>query len=155
MTATRCEAGSRWAPGLLLLGAGFLLYRTLALVAGGARRVLAPWVVGLTYLEMAIDAVTMTWAARWWRSRSPAHASPALRAGAGATLVHALRVAVFVVGRTGPWVDVDVREEERARHDERWTWAQVVFAGTMSVLGVIGVFVVWITRRRHRVVDGI
>lgn len=39
---------SRRAPVLLFVGAGILLSRTIALLAGGARRVLQPWVVALT-----------------------------------------------------------------------------------------------------------
>ena len=149
MTTWRHDTTGRRAPGLLFAGAGILLYRTIALVAGGARRVLKPWVVGLTYLETAIDVVTMGAAVRWWRSRNPEHAHPALVAGACATLLHAVRVAVFVIGRTGPWVDFDVRKEARADHDERWTWAQVVFAGVLSISGVVGVIAIWIVRRRR------
>ena len=132
---------------LLFCGAGILLGRTVALLAGGARRVLQPWVVFLTWLEMAIDGLTMAGAVRWFRSTDPRHARFALRAGAAATLLHAVRVAVFVAGRTGPWKDFDVRPEARADHDERWTWPQVVFAATMSVMGVVGVVLTWRQRR--------
>ena len=45
----------RWNAGLLFGGAGILLYRTLALLAGGAALVLKPWVVALTLVEMALD----------------------------------------------------------------------------------------------------
>lgn len=138
----------RAGPGLLLAGAGILLYRTVALLARGARKVLQGWVVGLTILEMFLDTVTLVGAARWWRSGRERDASLPLRFGAAATLLHAARVSIFVVGRTGPWVDVDVRPERRADHRERWTWSQVVFAGVMSVLGVFGVLIVWRVRRR-------
>jgi hypothetical protein len=137
----------------LSAGAGILLYRTIALIAGGARKVLERWVVWLTFLEMAIDVVTFGSALRWWRSKNPDHARSALVAGACATLVHAGRVAVFVVGRTGPWIDFDVREDARADHDERWTWPQVVFAGTLSTFGVVGVVVIWIVRTRRVAVE--
>ena len=147
MATRRHGTAGRWAPGLLSAGAGILLYRTIALIAGGARRVLERWVVWLTFLEMAIDVVTSGSAARWWQSRNPDHAHVALVAGACAALVHAVRVAVFVVGRTGPWIDFDVREDARADHGERWTWPQVVFAGTLSTFGVIGVVVIWMVRR--------
>lgn len=141
------QDASRGAPVLLFGGAGILLGRAIALLAGGAGRVLRPWVVALTWLEMATDATTMAGAVRWFRSGDPAHARLPMRAGAIATLLHAGRVAVFILGRTGPWHDFDVRPEARADHDERWTWAQVVFAGVMSVLGVIGVVLVWRRRR--------
>lgn len=131
----------------MLAGAGILLYRTLALIAGGARSVLKPWVIWLTFLEMAIDVITMGAASRWWQSRNADDRGPALAAGASATVVHAVRVAVFVLGRTGPWIDIDVREDARANHDERWTWPQVVFAGTLATAGVAGVVMIWIVRR--------
>lgn len=134
-------------PALLGGGAGILLYRTIALLAGGARSVLKGWVVMLTVIEMMVDIVTIIGAARWWLSRSPRHAHLPLRAGATATLLHTARVLVFVLGRTGPWVDFDVRPEHRADHRERWTWPGVVFAGVMSVLGVVGVVVSWRARR--------
>jgi hypothetical protein len=137
-------------PGLLFAGAGILLYRTIALLAGGARKVLKPWVVVLTFIEMLADIVTLGAAARWWRSRAARDEPLPLRAGAVATLLHAGRVLVFVLGRTGPWIDFDVRPEQRADHDERWTWPGVVFAGVMSVLGVVGVVIIWCVRRRTR-----
>ncbi len=134
-------------PGLLVAGAGVLLYRTIALLAGEARAVLKSWVVALTVIEMIVDFVTVLGAVRWWRSRTPRHARLPLRVAAAATLLHSVRVLVFVVGRTGPWVDFDVRREHRADHRERWRWAEVVFAGVMSAFGVIGVVVVWCCRR--------
>lgn len=106
------------------------------------------WVMTLTVAEMMIDLATGAAAARWWRSRAPRHGRLALTAGAIATVLHAGRVLVFVVGRTGPWVDFDVRPEHRDGHGERWSWNGVVFAAAMSVLGVIGVVVVWRARRR-------
>ena len=66
-----------------------------------------------------------------------------LRAGAVATLLHVFRVLIFVIGRTVPWIDFDVRPEQRATHSERWTWAQVVFAAAISTFGVVDVLVVW------------
>ena len=131
-------------------GAGILLYRTIALLEGGARRVLQWWVVGLTILEMLLDTMTLVAAARWWRSGRERDAPLPLRFGAAATLLHAARVGVFVAGRTGPWVDFDVKPERRADHRDRWTWPQVVFAGVMSVLGVAGTLLVWRVRRRSR-----
>lgn len=134
--------------GLLIAGAGVLLYRTVALLAGGARAVLKCWVVALTVIEMIVDIVTVLCAARWWRSRDPRHARLPLRVAAAATLLHASRVLVFILGRTGPWIDFDVRPEHRADHRERWRWAEVVFAGVMSAFGVLGVAVIWRVRRR-------
>lgn len=134
---------------LLAGGAGLLLYRTVALLRG-ARSILRPWVVALTYLEMLLDAATVATALRWWRSGSLRDAHLPLRIGAATTLLHAGRVLVFVLGRTGPWVDFDVRPERRAGHDDRWTWNQVVFASGLSVLGVSGVGIIWRRRAGHR-----
>ncbi|MFW2335700.1 hypothetical protein [Ilumatobacter sp.] len=138
----------RCGPGLLIVGACVLLYRTVALLAGEARTVLKRWVVALTVIEMIVDVVAVVAAARWWRTRALDHARLPLRLGAVAAVVHAVRVLVFVLGRTGPWVDVDVRPEHRADHNQRWSWAQVVFAGVMSTLGIVGVVAVWRVRRR-------
>jgi hypothetical protein len=75
----------------------------------------------------------------------------ALRLGAAVTVFHALRVLVFVLGRTGPWLDFDVRPDYRATHDARWSWFNVIFAGTLSAAGVLVVIAVaWIrSQRRH------
>lgn len=146
-------------PALLSGGAAILVYRTVALLSG-ARSVLKGWVVALTVVEMAVDLATMLAAARWWVTRDPHHSRPALRFGAAATLLHAVRVSVFVLGRSGPWRDFDVRPEHRPDHDQRWTWGGVIFAGVMSILGVLGAGIIWRVRRsaatRHpvaRIVD--
>ncbi len=44
----------------------------------------------------------------------------------------------------------DVRPEYHAEHSETWTWAGVYFAAIMSVLGVIGVIIIWILIRRAK-----
>ena len=133
-------------PALLLGGAGILVCRTVALLSRG-RTVLRGWVVALTIAEMAVDVVTMVAASRWLLTRAPRHGRPAMRFGAAATLLHAVRVLVFVLGRTGPWRDFDVRPEHRGDHRGRWTWGGVIFAGVMSALGVLGVGVIWRVRR--------
>ena len=137
---------ARIGPALLFGGAAILVYRTVALLSG-ARSVLKRWVVALTIVEMAVDIATMFAAMRWWVTRDPHHSRPAMRFGAAATLLHAMRVSVFVLGRTGPWRDFDVRPEHRPDHDQRWTWGGVIFAGVMSALGVFGVGVIWQLRR--------
>jgi len=141
---------NRLGASLLVVGAGILLYRTIALLVAGAGQVLKRWVVGLTLAEMLVDVITIVKSACWWLTRHPRHARAAMRAGAVATALHAVRVAVFVLGRTGPWKDFDVRPDKRADHDERWTWAQVVLAGVLSVMGLGGVVVIRRTRRHPR-----
>ncbi len=137
---------------LLFGGAAILVYRTVALLRG-ARSVLKRWVVALTVAEMAVDLATMRAAARWWVTGDPHSSRGAMRFGAAATLLHAMRVSVFVLGRTGPWKDFDVRAEHRADHGQRWTWGGVIFAGVMSTLGVLGAGIIWQVRRsaaRHQ-----
>ena len=134
------------APALLFGGAAVLVYRTVFLLSG-ARSVLKGWVVALTIVEMAVDIATLLAAVRWWVTRDPHHSRPAMRFGAAATLLHAMRVSVFVLGRTGPWRDFDVRPEHRPDHDQRWTWGGVVVAGVMSALGFLGVGIIWQLRR--------
>lgn len=85
----------------------------------------------------------------WWIRDEAARERFALRAGAAATILHAVRVLIFVLGRTGPWVDFDVRPEQRALHAERWNWGEVYFAAVLSVMGVIVVAIIWGWRRRR------
>jgi hypothetical protein len=107
-------------------------------------------VVLLTWVEMAFDALTIVGASRWWASGDDEDAHLPMRAGAASTVLHAARVGVFVLGRTGPWVDFDVRPEHRAGHRQRWTWAQVIVAGALSVGGLVGLIVIGAVRRRRR-----
>lgn len=148
--APLADPSSRVGPSLLVVGAGILLYRTIALLLAGARQVLKGWVVGLTVAEMVIDGLTIAKSARWFLTQDPRDARATLRVGAAATVLHAVRVAVFVVGRTGPWKDFDVRPDQRADHDQRWTWAQVVVAGVLSVAGLAGAIATWRARRQPR-----
>lgn len=134
--------------GLLGLGACILLYRTLAMFAGGAMSLLVAWVASLLVLEFITDAVTLAGSVRWFVTGDPSRATLVLRCGAAAALIHALRVLVFALGRFEPWLNFDVRPEFHHDHAERWTWGEVYFASTMSVLGVIGVLVIWRARRR-------
>lgn len=133
--------------GLLALGATILLYRTVTMVVEGALAILTAWVGALTVLELVIDLVTLVAALRWASSRAAAHGAVALRWGAAATILHALRVLIFALGRAPAWLNFDVRPAHRAAHAARWTWGQVYFASTLSVLGVIGVLVIWWIRR--------
>ena len=134
---------------LLALGASVLLARTIIMLAGGALAFLALWVSGLLMLELVLDAATLGSAIRWWVTGSGKDTRLALRLAAAATMLHAFRVLVFVLGRTGPWIDFDVQPAQRAFHAARWTWGEVYFAAVLSVLGVVGVIVIWRIRRRR------
>jgi hypothetical protein len=135
---------------LLSLGACILLFRTLAMLWAGALEVLMPWVSALLLLEMTIDIAVLATAIRWWVAASPEYDSTPLRLGAAAALLHAFRVLIFALGRVEPFLNFDVRPEHWAEHGQRWAWSQVWFASTLSVLGVIGVLVIWWLRRRSR-----
>ncbi|MDH3222276.1 MAG: hypothetical protein OEO23_01060 [Gemmatimonadota bacterium] len=134
---------------LLALGAAALLTRTLVLLSEGAVGFFVPWVSGLLFLEMGMDALALVVALRWWATGRPTAGSVALRWAVAVVGVHALRVAIFVLGRTGPWIDFDVRPEARADHGARWTWPDVYLAATLTVLAVAATWVIWRHRRQR------
>lgn len=134
---------------LLALGACILLFRTIAMISGGSLAILVLWVSVLLIAELLMDASCLLASVRWWIANNPGKSHLALKLGASAAILHAIRVLIFVLGRTGPWKDFDVRPEQRAMHYTRWSWTGVCFAGIMSVLGVIGVLIIWRLRRRQ------
>lgn len=132
----------------VLVGGGIsiLLTRALILIMR-SRRVLRAWVTNLAAAELALDVATLGAAIRWWWTNSRGNRQVPLKLAAAATILHAGRVLVFILGRLRPFKDFDVRPEHRSEHDERWSWGQVYFAAAMSVLGVFGVLVI---RKRMR-----
>ena len=108
------------------------------------------WVSILLVAELLIDAGCLVGSLRWLIANDAGKATAALRIGAAAALLHALRVLFFVMGRVGPWINFDVRPEYRAQHSARWDWEWLYFAAIMSVLGVSGGIVIWKLRRRAR-----
>lgn len=139
---------ARWAAVGVVAGSGFLLARTIMLVAGGSLHTYTWWAAALLGIEFVVDAVAVAAGAAWVVTRRADHATRALRAVAAMILVHAVRVLVFVLGRTGPWVDFDVRAQHRAEYATTWAWFDVWFAGTGAALSVIVLTVVWRRRRR-------
>lgn len=135
---------------LLILGACVLLFRTVTMIVQGNLEILVFWVSFLLILEMLIDLSCIIASIPWWISRDKTKDRLPLRIGAAAAILHAIRVLIFILGRTGPWIDFDVRPEHRALHDTRWSWGWVWFAAIMAVLGIIGVIVIWTVRRRKR-----
>jgi hypothetical protein len=127
-----------------------LLFRTIMMLSEGALDVLVLWASILLIAEFLIDLGWFLSSIFWWISNDENKASIPLRLAATAIIVHAMRVLIFVLGRVGPWIDFDIRPEHRALHDTRWSWAGVYFAAVLSVLGVIGVLVIWILRRRAK-----
>lgn len=135
---------------LLILGASILLYRTITMLFQDALDILVWWVSILLIAELVIDAACIITSIPWWIKNEKSKDRFPLRFGAAATILHAIRVLIFVIGRAGPYLDFDVRPEQRAMHYTRWTWSEVYFAATLSVLGVIGVLIIWGIRKRRR-----
>lgn len=131
---------------LLTLGAAFMFGRTLVLISGGALVSYTWWSAVLLVVESLIDLFTLVAAGRWLVTNS--HMSAALWATVLVVVVHAVRVAIFVLGRTGPWVDFDIRPERRVEYAGSWTWAGVYFAAVMSAVSVMVVVLAWIYWRR-------
>lgn len=107
---------------------------------------LANWVIMLTFMEMAIDALCIIFASRWWMGVTDHSKSIALRLGASAAIFHAFRVLIYVIGRVGPWINFDVKPKFRALQDVEMFW--VIFAATLSILGILGVIIIWLLTKR-------
>ena len=135
---------------LLTLGASILLYRTITMLVEGSLNVLVLWVSVLLFAELLLDLCCLLSSVWWWIKNDRSQSRLPLRFGAAAAILHAIRVLIFVMGRIGPWINFDVRPEQRAMHDVRWTRTGVYFAAIMSVLGITGVIVIWILIRRAR-----
>jgi hypothetical protein len=69
---------------------------------------------------------------------------------AAATILRAVRVLIYALGRTAPLLNFDVRPERRVVIGDQGGWFWVIFASVLSILGLIGVLVVWLLRRRRR-----
>ena len=140
----------RFYAGLLFLGGGFLLYRTIYLITHGSFEINVLWVNFLIIIEMILDICVMIFCLKWWIANNASYDSIPLRLAAAVTIFHALRVLVFAIGRIGPWINFDVRPEHRALHYTRWSIEGVYFASIMSVLGIIGVIVIWRLRKKQK-----
>jgi len=131
---------------LLALGASLLLWRTFQLMfVERGLEILVLWVISLTILESIIDFSCIIGSLRWLISNDALKATIPLRLGAAAALLHAIRVLIYVLGRTGPWVNFDVKPIYHSTYSVEWFW--VWFAAILSVLGIIGVIVIWKIRR--------
>ena len=138
---------------LLMSGAFILFYRTVSMIFfENALRILSAWVVLLLFIESIIDSFCILFSIRWFISNDPSDDSIPLRLGASAAVFHAFRVLIYVLGRTGPWVNFDVRPEYRSSYasDNFWVW----FAGILSLMGIVGVVVIWLYRRHNKFIRG-
>jgi len=135
---------------LLILGASFLLFRTLRLMFfEQGLEILVLWVIILTIVESITDFSCIIGSLRWLISNDALKATFALRLGAAAAIWHAIRVLIYVLGRTGPWVNFDVKQIYHSSYSFDWFWAW--FAAILAALGVVGVIVIWKLRRRSKI----
>ena len=93
------------------LGARVPLFRTVTMLNRGAVESLMPWALGLLVAELPLDVAALLGSVRWWLSGTESRARLPLRTGAAAAVLHAVRVLIFVLGRTGSWVNFDVGPE--------------------------------------------
>jgi len=135
---------------LVFLGAGFLFFRTIVMMTQGALGWMVPWVAALLLAESVLDATIVVGAVRWWQTQAEDHASFPLRITAAAVFLHAVRVLIFALGRLGPWTDFDIRPGYREIYSSRSSLGWVYFALIMSVLGILGVIIIWRNRRQSR-----
>lgn len=133
-----------WYATILIGGALILLLRTVVMWTNGSLELLKPWVGGLLIAEFALDLGWLLAAVRWLLFRKWDHAPLALWLCAAAIWLHLVRVYVFVFGRTGPWINWDVRPERLMEFNNQWSWTDVYLAGTLSVLGALGT--IWVYR---------
>jgi hypothetical protein len=136
-----------------MLGASIIIFRTIRMMAvEQAFDILVPWVIALLIAEFLIDLSCFLSSARWMISNKLEYARLPLRLGAAAAILHAIRVLVYVLGRTGPWVNFDVKPEYHAEYTFEWFW--VYFAAILAFLGVAGVIIIWRIIRYRRIHSG-
>ncbi len=135
--------------GLILAGVSILLFRTLRMVlVEQAFEILVEWVYTLLILEFMIDLACLLAALRWFVLSKWKYASSAMKLGAWAAILHAFRVAIYVLGRTGPWVNFDVNPQYHASYTFDWFW--IYFAGGFSILSLVGLYVTWRLWRQYK-----
>lgn len=134
---------------LMVLGASILLFRTIRLMFfENGLETLSTWVNALTIIEMIIDVSCIIYSARWFLKNTEIDKTTSLRLGASAAIFHAFRVLIFVIGRIGPWKNFDVKPEFRSSAEIDLFW--VYFAGILSILGIVGVIVIFLIRRKYK-----
>gem|GEM_PF-2217641 len=139
----------RFYASLLSVGAAFLLFRTFSMMlAGQAFKIFVPWVSALLVAESLLDLACLIGSVRWIITPKYRMASVALRLCVAVIVLHAVRVLVYVLGRTGPWINFDMKPIYRAYYVADLFW--VYFAGIGSALSLLAVVVVWQIWKRVR-----
>jgi hypothetical protein len=136
---------------LIILGSGFLLYRTVMMMAQGYLTIFVWWVATLLILEFLVDVACLVSALYWWGTKDGKKSRLPLRLTAAVIVVHAIRVLVFVLGRTEPFNNFDIRPEYWPMHHTRWSWEGVYFAGIMSALSLVILLVLWQYKRGRKI----
>ena len=117
------------------------------MLSQGALAFLMPWVSALLLVEMTLDTGALGSTLHWWRTGTVRAERRTLTVAVAVTLVHAVRVFIFAMGRIGPWTDFDVRPTQRALHSARWSWGDVYLASGLSALSIVAVVVIWWLRK--------
>jgi hypothetical protein len=134
---------------LLILGSSILLYRTLVMISGGYLAINYWWVSTLLIGEFLSDLACLASSIWWFRINDRSRDKLPLRLGTAAALLHAVRVLIYVLGRTEPFLNFDVRPQYYHLYGETvWFW--VYFAAILALLGVTGVILIWRIRIRNR-----
>ena len=116
---------------LLSVGAGFLLFRTFHMMfVVHAFELLVPWVSVLLVAECIVDLACLVGSIRWAVTNDEHNAGLPLRLCVAVIILHAIRVLIYVLGRTGPWINFDVKPVHHASYITNWFW--VYFAGILS-----------------------
>ena len=127
---------------LLMIGAFILLFRTTRMMmVENALEILVLWVIALLFIEFSFDLGCLLFSIIWLISNKSENAGLPLKLGAIATILHSIRVLIYVLGRTGPWVNFDVKPIYHQSYQFDWFW--VYFAAVLSILGVAGVIIIW------------
>jgi hypothetical protein len=133
----------RFYASFMVAGSGFLFARTIVMMAQGNLVTMVIWAAGLLLIESLVDAAWLYASLRWLFT--PRKVSAALRLGAAAIVLHAIRVTVYFIGRVGPWVDFDRRPDFRTGPPDGLFW--VYFPAAMAALSVLAVIVIWRVRK--------
>ena len=135
---------------VLALGACVLLVRPIPMIRGSALTEQLPWVASLLLLESIMDAAAIVFCIRWWSLPNEQRKRTALCVAAFVTVLHAVRVLIFVLGRTELLRDFEIRPAYRPLSPESWSWGEVYFAATMSLLALLCLLVVRMRRRTRK-----
>ena len=129
------------------VGISILFLRTLRMILiENAINVLIIPLVILLFIEMLIDGLCILSSIYWFIKNREQNSSISLKLAAIGILLHAIRVLFYALGRIRVFLDFDIKDAYKGQHAVDIFW--VYFAVVMSLLGVIGVLVVWSLRKK-------